>query len=445
MQREIEYDKNSVDSIYRYALELSGKSLSQVVALPQNVENPRNRGDLGSLVEKYYFRHTPPNDGNPDFAEAGLELKTTGVRSSPGQSFKAKERLVLTKINYEKIVDEKWETSSLLHKCKLMLVVFYLYKRDVAVYEQVFKPDPKLFDMIASLQIDLPGIRRDWETIRQFVLDGKAHELSEGDTNYLKACRKGSGGPNEKLVTQPFSHIKAQSRAFSFGAKFVNLSILENEGKEIVHSFDPRVSHEEGIRARFRVFLGLSIEEIMDKLALSRSTKPSKSVNYSLALRILNSQDNLPVELRKAGITLKTVRIREDGKPRESMSFKSFEYMKLREETWDDSEFSEALEQRFLLVIFRIGNDGIERLEKVGYCNMPYQDRMEAQRVWEETKKRVDIDCSSLPGLRESPIAHVRPHGRNGEDKIPTPQGTFEVRKSFWLNREYIGNIVRAI
>ena len=119
--------------------------------------------------------------------------------------------------------------------------------------------------------------------------------------------------------------------------------------------------------------------------------------------------------------------------------------MKLREETWDDSEFSEALEQRFLLVVFRIGDDGIERLEKVGYWNMPYKDRMEAKRVWEETKKRVDVDCSSLPGLRESPIAHVRPHGRNGEDKIPTPQGTFEVRKSFWLNREYIGNIVHGI
>ena len=39
---------------------------------------------------------------------------------------------------------------------------------------------------------DLLIIKRDWETISQKIKNGKAHELSEGDTFYLGACTKGS-------------------------------------------------------------------------------------------------------------------------------------------------------------------------------------------------------------------------------------------------------------
>ena len=51
----MKYRKDSVKSIYEYALKLLGKSLSQLVELPEGIANSRNRGDLGSLVEKYYF------------------------------------------------------------------------------------------------------------------------------------------------------------------------------------------------------------------------------------------------------------------------------------------------------------------------------------------------------------------------------------------------------
>ena len=68
-----------------YAAKLIGKSLSEAVELPKGIVNASNRGDLGSLVEKYFFEHTPPNNHDPDFKEAGLELKTTGVVTKNGQ------------------------------------------------------------------------------------------------------------------------------------------------------------------------------------------------------------------------------------------------------------------------------------------------------------------------------------------------------------------------
>ena len=56
-------------------------------------------------------------------------------------------------------------------------------------------------------------IKQDYETIVSKIKAGKAHELSEGDTLYLAACRKGQKG--DSLRKQPFSDIGAPQRAFS--------------------------------------------------------------------------------------------------------------------------------------------------------------------------------------------------------------------------------------
>jgi len=95
----LEYNKESADSIYSYALRLTGKSLAEAIELPENLENLKDRGKLGTLIERYYFNQRPPSDHNPDFPEAGVELKVTGVIKHKSGKFVAKERLVLTKIN----------------------------------------------------------------------------------------------------------------------------------------------------------------------------------------------------------------------------------------------------------------------------------------------------------------------------------------------------------
>ena len=76
---------------------------------------------------------------------------------------------------------------------------------------------------------------------------------------------------------------------------------------------------------------------------------------------------------------------------------------------------------------------------------MPYEDRLEAEKVWEKTKKNVAIDASNLPKESENRVAHVRPHAANKLDTLPTPKGTFEVKKCFWLNRAYIENVVNSL
>ncbi len=437
-----EYDDSSVESIVDFAKRLTGLTLAEAVQLPVQLVSEKSRGSLGNMVEEHYFGFKPNSDHRPDFPKAGLELKTTGVKKDSKGNYVAKERLVLAIIDYETIVNETWETSSLLFKCNLMLILFYLYEQKKAAFDRKFVLDPMLFKMIEH---DIDTIKSDWENIRAKVMSGKAHELSEGDTFYLGACRKGSGGEDEKLRTQPYSDILAKARAYSFRQGYLTTLIqghIEGEGTLGVsagHSFE-RTTEE-----RFRPYLGKSIAELSEALNFHKTGPNHKNFNRGLATRILKASNGSVLELEKAGIVMKTVRLQKSGIPRESISFPAFDYFEVEKQAWDESDFFGYLEQKFLFIVFRDGDDGIQRLEKVAYWNMPYEDRLEAQSVWEETQRRIAKGSNQMPTSKDNPIAHVRSHGRNGKDVTETPHGGLQAKRCFWLNAHYIGKVLASL
>lgn len=435
------YDKTSAESIFDHALKLTGRSLSETAVLPVDVVNLKDRGKLGTLVERYYFRHRPPNDHNPDFKEAGVELKVTGVTKNKEGKFVSKERLVLTMINYEQIVFETWESNSFLNKCKKMLIMFYMYSKEVPVIERKFVLRPLMYEIPAE---DLEVIRADWEKIRGKVLEGKAHELSEGDTFYLGACRKGAGGEKEKPRRQPFSTIKAPARAFSLKQGYLNQLVSANQS-EVSLGAGEKATIEEATQLKFKPYLGKTTEEISEILKHFKRDKNHKNFHRELAVRILAGGDLSVKELNKSGIELKTVRLQANGRPKESMSFPAFDFIEIQSQKWEDSSFFEKTEKKFLFIVFQADLSGEERLVKAGYWNMPYDDRKEAERVWLDTQKRVGIDAFNLPGLKESKIAHVRPKAKDGKDKALTPQGSYRTKQCFWLNAKYIGAVVAEI
>jgi DNA mismatch repair protein MutH len=394
------------------------------------------------MVERFYFGIEPNSSSKQDFPEAGVELKTTGVRRKSSGGYQAKERLVLTMINFMDLVDERWETSSLMEKCHLMLILFYLYESETAVFNRRFVPSPILFQFPED---DLEQIRNDWHFIREKVESGRAHELSEGDTIYLGACRKGSGGPREGLREQPNSDVLAKARAFSLKPSYVNMIIEGRATEDGVLEVVEFGGIEEATRVKFEPYIGMSVEEISDLLNFHKNGSYDKSFYRNLAMRIMGSIGKSVPELDKAGIEIKTVRVDNRWMPRESMSFPAFKYMDIINQEWVDSDFFDVTEQRFLFVVFREGDDRLLRLEKLGYWNMPYLDREEARKVWMDTKRRVKEDARDLPRITESRVAHVRPHARDKSDTWPTPQRTNLVKKSFWLNASYISDVIRSI
>jgi DNA mismatch repair protein MutH len=345
-------------------------------------------------------------------------------------------------INFMDLVDERWETSSLMEKCHLMLILFYLYESETAVFNRRFVPSPILFQFPED---DLEQIRNDWRFIREKVESGRAHELSEGDTTYLGACRKGTGGPRERLREQPNSDVLAKARAFSLKPSYVNMIIEGRATEDGVLEVVEFGGIEEATRVKFEPYIGMSVEEISDLLNFHKNGSYDKSFYRNLAMRMMGSIGKAVPELDKAGIEIKTVRVDNRWMPRESMSFPAFKYMDIINQKWVDSDFFDVTEQRFLFVVFRESDDRLLRLEKVGYWNMPYLDREEARKVWMDTKRRVKEDARDLPRITESRVAHVRPHARDKSDTWPTPQGTNLVKKSFWLNASYISDVIRSI
>jgi DNA mismatch repair protein MutH len=433
------YDKTSSESILAFASRLTGKSLAELVDLPADVMNKKNKGDLGSLLEIHYFKHRPPTNSGPDFELAGVELKATGLVRDAKRNLKAKERLVLTMINYEEIVNETWESSSLLKKCQLMLLMFYLYEKNVEVIDRKFVVDPILYRMV---EWDIDTIRRDWEFIKQKIQEGKAHELSEGDTVFLRAARKGAGGPDEPLRKQPNSPIGAKARAFAFKSTYVDSVVSGQKASDNVLEISATLSFEEAVARKFSAYSGKSVMEISEKFGMAKTSNTQKGFHRQLAVKMLADGGNSVPELERAGIELKTIRVGENGKVRESMSFPGFKFLEIVNESWDESSFREKLERKFLFVIFRTSTAGEEKFERALLWNMPYADLLEAQRVWEDTKQRVAVDATDLPKTSESHVAHVRPKGKDGNDKIPTPQGGMHLKQAFWINSAYVSGLI---
>jgi len=464
-------DKASVAAIYERAQALVGRTVAEAVPGLESKINKRNKGDLGLIVERYYFEHDPPDINEPDFDEAGLELKVTGVIAKRDGNLRAKERLVLTMINYETIVDETWETSKFLNKCKLMLILFYAYDKAKDNLSRRFVLEPVLYRLakpmmwpeedelkrLKAFEIAIPAedvntIRRDWETIQAKVKQGLAHELSEGDTTFLGACRKGSGGSDEALRKQPFSKQRAKARAFSLKPAYVN-RLIRDISRDSEESTDellvraaphlPTQTFEESVLHCVSEFVGFTLGEIAKNLGYHRPSKGYKGFHREIARRILLGGAVGISALDIEDIEMKTIRVNKEWKPNEAMSFPNFRYLEIVNERWEDSKFCEKLEKRFLFVVFRTDEQGVERLAKVFYWNMPYRDRQEARRVWLRTKKCVAKDARFLPTSSDSHVAHVRPKARNSRDRELTPQGTKLVKKCFWLNRDYIASVLK--
>jgi DNA mismatch repair protein MutH len=303
-------------------------------------------------------------------------------------------------------------------------------------------------------------IKKDWEFIKKKVADGKAHELSEGDTFYLGACTKGSKGGNPRK--QPNNDILAKQRAFSFKQGYVNHIIASIAGDsegiygKLISSEKEakKKTIEDIVVSKFQPYYGKTVDEITTSLELDLNIS-AKNFYANLTKAILGIELNKEIEeFEKAEIIVKTVRLKENNLPKEDISFPNFKYENLVEEEWEDSSFKEILDHKFLFVFFQFADNQLV-LRKVKFWNMPFQDIEEAKKVWLETKNIVingnivrEINenerYTNFPNKKFNQVAHVRPHAQNANDTYPLPfadkvTNAYQYTKHcFWLNSAYV-------
>lgn len=412
------------------------------------------KGYLGNLVEKFVFGMDPNSRAEADFSVAGVELKTNPLKRHPKKTYVSKERLVFSMIDYKRIIDETWETSSFRKKNQVLLILFYLWMKEQSLLDYEFE-FVHLMNLLADLSdADIYQIRRDWEYIVAKIRRGEAHLLSEADTYYLGACTKAA---NSSVVhDQPVSRIKAKPRAFSLKQQYLNCIIqrelLGNDADtESIFKKVRRIgSVEDAFRGKFSPFIGMTDTEIRKRIEWKGETK-AKNYKRLLVNKMLGVSSNRIEELEKANITLKVITLEPTGALKESMSFPAFDYKDLVTQVWQDDEsesmadFHLLLEtQKFLFVIFQKMKESDEiALKKTMFWNFPMKDIAEAKKVWDRTIECInDGRYEDLPKISDSKVAHVRPHGKDSTDTFETPQGTMEPKKSFWLNAKYIQSAI---
>lgn len=449
------YNRTNKTSIINFAKLLLNHSLRNFIE-DDSIALYGGKGNFGQLIEEQYFGYKINSVSEPDFNEVKMELKCTPLKKLKNGKYHSKERLVLNIINYLDVIKEDFVTSSFWRKNSNILLIFYLYEKDKSVLDYIIK----LVDEWEFPDEDLIIIQRDWYKIINKINEGRAHELSEGDTFYLGACTKGANSTS--LRKQPFSDTLAMQRAFSLKQGYVNHIIATIAGQSKIE-FGKLIKSkteiqdltlEEIISSRFQKYYNQPLNQILKNNNLSINLK-SKGFTAALTKALLGIElDKEIEEFDKAEIIVKTVRLKENNLPKEDLSFPAFKFNKICQQEWLDSDYKNILEHKFLFVFLKYKGDQLF-FDKVKFWNMPYDDILEAKRVWLYTKSIINdgnivssvVDgrrITNFPSKKFSKVSHVRPHAQNADDTFDLPvldqvTGSNKYTKqSFWLNNSYI-------
>lgn len=451
----------TVDELIAIAKSAEGKTVKEY-DINERLASKGNKGGIGQILEEGLFGYAINSTSEADFGELGVELKATPVKQNKNKALAAKERLVLNIINYMKEVEYSFETSSFWRKNETILMMFYFWDKesdrgDYRIIKSVLYTYP---------EDDLEIIKNDWEIIVGKIRAGKAEELSEGDTMYLGACTKGAN--KNSLRQQPFSDVPAMQRAFSLKASYMTTLVRKYIKQDNIISFASKEelakkSLETILQERFAPYVGLDMREISQKINYEINPK-NKSTIANMISRILGitgtKLDNIE-EFSKANIQFKTIRLEPNNMPKEHMSFENVDFDAWLNDSFEESQFYQKFEEtKFLFVVFQYREtlkenpDRIPYFKKIVLWNMPEQTiRNEVGLMWRRGRKvlkdGVELTVgprgisNNLPSAKQNHVTHIRPKAKDGKDKVQLPDGQEITKQAFWLNKEYIAEIVR--
>jgi DNA mismatch repair protein MutH len=434
--------------------EHQAKVLSTVTAILR----AGGKGAFGNAIEAGHFYYIPNSSARPDLGWA--ELKCTGLLPDGDGGHRAKERLVICMINYggnpdsriPSVVEETAETSHAFRKLLSILLVFYDYSK-VLRSEDLLDIPIHLVDIWAPAPGDVALFKRDWEVIQGYVREGRAHELSEGLTPMLGACTKSSD--SGVTVAQGYGEPRAKPRAFALKQAYVTEIFRQLKSRTRRDAPEPVVvdemhfdtmtknhSLEKKVAKGMNGYVGMSPEQICEELSLTgefggkggTSRRMNKFANKIATGFQYQKITQLP-EFLKSGLTIKVVRIKENGQAAEAVSFPAFEYDEVAaEDCWEDSSLYQDLVKRFLFVFLRDhGDDRPLKFDKAVFWSMPETDLERTEKVWADTVSLIRQErLEELPRDAETLAVHVRPHDRR---RYPG------FKRSYWLNRRYVTKI----
>ena len=452
------YNRQEIQLISKSAI---GKSINdimneEVITIGEN--NISNKGSLGQLVEQFLFGMENNSESEPDFMPAGIELKVTPYKKIKGGKLSAKERLVLNIINYMDEYKNDFENSHFWFKNKAIQLLWYLWEPNKDTKDLKITHE-KLLELTENE--DLNQIKEDWEYIINKIKEGKAHEISEADTMYLGACSKGANASSVR--EQPFSDIPAMQRAFCFKNSYMtqlvrkyigDYSDVEKILKGTTNTFNEFIDNV------INKYKGKSQKELMKEFDIDSS---AKNINNMIVSRMFNVKSKLAEteEFQKANIVPRTIRIEENGRIKESLSFPAFKFTDIVEQDWESCDLREELETtKYMLFMFKKEKDDYI-FKGIKLWNMPEMDiETSVMEMWKKTYNTIKSGNivryikdgkrkTNFVGMSENEVCHVRPHGRDSKDTFKLPvadkltKATEYTKQCFWINNSYIKEIFK--
>jgi len=431
-----------------------------------------NKGIVGQILEAL-IGSAPNSDPNPDVKNINVELKVLPLRKISNK-IQPKERSKIKSLNYNKIVDEEWNSADV--KKKIEKILFLLYEQPIG---KTYK-DWREFIFKGTLFYELQNeseniVQEDWEGIKYKVKYEIADQLSEGDSKILGACTSGSG----KLVKYG-NNKEAKQRSYSLKQSY--LKVYYNQNKKKIKYSSLNLNKEVSIQSYVISELNKELKDkklidIVDKHKVDFS-KTAKSGFSLLINRILKIEDKKRIlELEENGITIKTIPVNKDNKPWEAMSFPKFSLIDLIEEEWNgenESDFKNIINQGFIFIPvikekekyivngklkYRYKNWKTWKIGKSVFWQVNEQELFTINKEWEKAKDIVKNGIkvnevkygkgtrqeNNLLKSSDTEIIHIRPHAKNSKD-IDKPYFEFSKIKiswqSFWFNKSFTEKIM---
>lgn len=434
----------STKELLEYTKDIVGKTFYEIDAkgLLDDVKNLQgNKGILGHVVETGFYGYEINSNPQADFDEIGVELKVTGYKKSKKGIISAKERVSLSKIDYNTIVDEDYEFSKLISKNKQILFIWYLYEKDKDIGD--FKiTNYQLYDMGQDEEI----IRNDFYLIREKVKEGLAHELSEGDTSYLGACTKSA--TSKDRTSQPYSNILAKPRAYSLKSSYMTgiLRSLDLTISPKTHEFK---TVEEYVLSKLEPYIGKTQLEILEEVTGRKyEDKIPKNLNKMITDEIIGKDSELAEKsdlFAKTSFIIKNSPLTPKGTYKERMSFKNLSLSEFEDE-WEDSYWKLFFDETTILNILwrepkpesKNGERILEGVNKISFNDNDLDSFEIAYNMVRETIKNKDTSLLPYPKSYDGQLLEIGPKGQKSDDAYNTFFNKDRTKTCFFLNKEIL-------
>jgi DNA mismatch repair protein MutH len=470
-----QYDHTDENSILARARMLKGKTIRYVEQHSPNAKekiNLKDKGNVGNFIQKNWFGIPVNNSPEPDFEEAGIELKGCPIANLKRKGLKTDERTKICQINYKALYKETWKTSHVKNKINKILFVFYQNKKSKENIRDLKVLDVALWEL--SKQDRIKIIRNDWQIAFDENFAGKSHLLTEELFQILSTstadCGKTINGVKYQ-VEQPVQKYSkyAKCRAFSFKSDFTNQfwqeHIKPNSFESIVDSLKLSYSdnYEDVLKKAISKYQGKTIGEIANEFNTHvPGGKAAVPTIIKLAIGFKSVKSKIK-EFEQLGIVVKTFPVNiEDMYPWQAVSFPALKVPEFTKENWENSTLLTQI-NKILFIPFssnkRNSKAEHRKLEQPFFWTPSIEEIQQIKSEWlmyqTQASKKLNIFkkpgkykkgykeiITNLSKASETEIIHIRPHGRDSDDRDEDNFGTSIIKQSFWLNKEFLHKLL---